>query len=132
MKSKRRDYALLLMKMQTGLTPCQNHGTAAPRRLWLTAGAYPSQNPTNQWPVHRQSMPLVTSEAHNRGVNHAIMQTGKGVVYLQAAYQRLSAPQSRPGGIGGAKRMVNAQKRIKLGFLISPWKGKHGMTIADE
>ena len=54
-----------------------------------------------------------------------------GVVYLQAAYQRLSTPE-QAGRNWRRKRMVRAQKRIKLGFLISPWRGKHSMTIAGE
>ena len=52
------------------------------------------------------------------------MHTGRGVVYLQAACQRLSPPEQ--AWRNWRKRMVRAQKRIKLGFLS---RGEVGLPI---
>jgi hypothetical protein len=56
------------------------------------------------------------------------MHTGRGVVYLQAACQRLSPPEQ--AWRNWRKRMVRAQKRIKLGFL-SPWRGRTTNTYKN-
>ena len=54
----------------------------------------------------------------------------KRVVYLQAAWQRLSTTE-QAGRNWRRKRMVRAQKRVKLGFLIFPWKGKTTNTYKN-